>query len=104
NLIGWILLGEGLGLALLSLGNAYSVMGIATNPGALPGPRLIGTVAEWSFFPIATGLTFVFLFFPTGRLPSPRWRPIVAFGIATTALLLAAFIVTPRAVELPAPA
>src|SRR5207249_2600978 len=104
NLIGWILLGEGFGLAFLSFASAYSVIGMVTQPGTLPDPELVGVLAEWSFVPIASALAFLFFFFPTGTLPSSRWRPVVTLGIVATALMLVAFVVTPRPVALPAPA
>src|SRR5438093_9595125 len=104
NLIGWILLGEGFGLAFLSFASAYSVIGMVTQPGTLPDPKLVGVLAEWSFVPIASALAFLFFFFPTGTLPSSRWRPVVTLGIVATALMLVAFVVAPRPVALPAPA
>jgi signal transduction histidine kinase len=103
NRIGWMLLGEGLGLTILSLTSAYAVVGILTHPGLLPAAKLIGAFAEWIFVPIAMGLAYVLLVFPTGALPSPRWRPISTAAIAVTALALVGFIVTPRLVALPAP-
>ena len=53
--------------------------------------------------PIVLGLAYVLLVFPTGTLPSPRWRPVSTAAIAVTALALIGFIVTPRRVALPAP-
>jgi hypothetical protein len=103
NRIGWMLVGVGLGLAILSLTDAYAVVGAVTHPGVLPAAKPVGTLAEWIFVPIVTGLAYVLLVFPTGALPSPRWRPISTAAIAITALALVGFIVTPRQVALPAP-
>jgi len=72
NLIGWIMLGEGMGLAFLGLASAYAVTGIATHPGALPAAKLAGTLAECSFAPVTFLIAFMFLLFPTGKLPSRR--------------------------------
>jgi signal transduction histidine kinase len=79
------------------------VVGAVTHPGVLPAAKPVGTLAEWIFVPIVTGLAYVLLVFPTGALPSPRWRPISTAAIAITALALVGFIVTPRQVALPAP-
>jgi signal transduction histidine kinase len=103
NRIGWMLVGVGLGLAILSLTDAYAVVGAVTHPGVLPAAKPVGTLAEWIFVPIVIGLAYVLLVFPTGALPSPRWRPISTAAIAITALALVGFIVTPRQVALPAP-
>ncbi len=103
NVIGWMLLGEGAGMAVLCFGSAYGVVGIVTSPGTLPGAKAVGAIAEWSFVPVASGLAFMFLVFPTGSLPSRRWRPIATVGVAASAFSLIALVVTPREIALPAP-
>ena len=102
NVIGWMLLGIGAATAIMSLGSAYAVLGIR-HPGTWPAPQLIGLLAEWSFVPIFTGMSFTLMLFPTGRLPSPRWRPVAALGLLATALTMVGFVVHPRMVALPAP-
>lgn len=53
---------------------------------------------------LTSDLAAIFLIFPTGRLPSPRWRPAALAGLGLTGLLFAAFVVsTRRQVALPAP-
>ena len=44
-------------------------------PGTLPAGLFIAWVATWIWAFIFPILPFVFLLFPDGRLPSPRWRP-----------------------------
>ena len=102
NLIGWLLLGEGAGLAIMSSASAYAVLGI-THPGTLPAPELVGLLAEWSFVPVLTGVGFMLLLFPSGSLPSPGWRPFAGLGLLATALTMVGFVVRPRLVALPAP-
>jgi signal transduction histidine kinase len=102
NLIGWLLLGEGAGLAVLALASAYAVLGI-THPGTIPAPDLAGLLAECTFVAASLGLAFMVLLFPSGRPPSPRWRPVVAASLVATALTLAGFVVRPRLLALPAP-
>ncbi len=102
NLIGWMLIGIGAGLAIMSLASAYAVLGI-THPGTLPAPELVGLLAEWSFIPVFTGIGFMLMLFPTGTLPSRRWRPVAALGLLATALTMVGFVVHPRMVALPAP-
>ena len=102
NMIGWLLLGIGALSAIMVSASAYAVLGI-THPGTLPVPELVGLLAEWSFVPIFTGLGFMLLLFPTGRLPSPRWRPFAGLGLLATALAMTGFVVHPRLVALPAP-
>jgi signal transduction histidine kinase len=102
NLIGWFLLGVGACYAVMASASAYAVLGI-THPGTLPAPELVGLLAEWTFVPVFAALGFMLLLFPTGRLPSPRWRPIVWLGLLATALAMIGFVVHPRLVVLPAP-
>jgi len=80
NLIGWMLIGIGAGQAITWLASAYAVLGI-THPGTLPAPELVGLLAEWSFIPVFTGIGFMLLLFPSGTLPSPRWRPWAGLGL-----------------------
>jgi signal transduction histidine kinase len=103
NRIGWMLLGEGLGLSLLCLTSMYAVVGVASHPGVLPWDKAVGALSEWIFVPIVTGLAYVLLVFPTGTLPSRRWRPVATVGIALMGVALVGFVVTPREVALPAP-
>jgi signal transduction histidine kinase len=102
NVIGWMLLGIGTALAIMALGSAYAVLGVR-HPGTLPAPKLVGLLAEWSFVPSFTGVSFALMLFPTGRLPSPRWRPFAGLGLLATALTMIGFVVHPRLVALPAP-
>ncbi len=102
NPIGWFLLFEGAGLAAMGATSLYAVLSFA-HPGVLPGPREIGASSELIFVPVVMGLAFMLLVFPTGRLPSPRWRPVAAAAIAVSAIALLAMVLTPRLVALPAP-
>jgi len=102
NIIGWLLIGIGAGEAIMSLASAYAVLGI-THSAALPAPELAGLLAEWCFVPIFAGVSFVLMLFPSGRLPSSRWRPFASLGLLATALAMAGFVVRPRLVRLPAP-
>jgi signal transduction histidine kinase len=102
NVIGWFLLGNGAGLAINTAASTYAVLGI-THPGTLPAPDLVGLLAEWSFVPVFSVTVFMLLLFPSGTLPSPRWRPFAALALLATALAMAGFVVHPRMIALPAP-
>jgi hypothetical protein len=94
NPIGWLFSAIGLLALGASLAHEYLQYASVTRAGALP--FTVGAVwyLAWVAFPVF-GLTFTFtlLLFPTGRLPSPRWRPIAWLaGIEITATsVLAAF-------------
>ncbi len=103
NLIGWLMLGEGTGLAFITVASTYAVLGMVTFPGALPGAKQVGALAEVSFAGIICIIAFMFFLFPTGRLPSRRWRPVAAAGLLLTGLSTIGLVVQPRRVQLPAP-
>jgi signal transduction histidine kinase len=103
NAVGWMLLGAGITTGLLTLLSSYAVIGILAHPGALPAAQQVGEAAEWVFFPDIALIVYAFLLFPTGLLPSRRWRPVAAANLAATGLLLLLLAVVPRPVELPSP-
>ncbi len=86
NAVGWIFSGIGLLTGTGSLAQEYAQYGYVTDPGSLPLPIVAAWYANWWWWSFL-GLVFVFtlLFFPTGALPSRRWRP--ALWIATVGLV-----------------
>jgi hypothetical protein len=81
NPIGWILLLEGLLDALMAFSSQYSTYGLINAPGSLPFADVASWVAGWIW---ASGTVLFFLLvlvFPDGRLPSPRWRPVLLLGV-----------------------
>ncbi|HEV2124981.1 MAG TPA: hypothetical protein VGW38_19710 [Chloroflexota bacterium] len=94
NPIGWIFCFIGLGLG--NLASAYSDYALA-RPGSLPGGEIAAWAYYWlglSFFPL---FAFVLLLFPTGGLPSRRWRPFawLAGGVSVVIILLVMFMPGP---------
>ena len=94
NPIGWIFCFMGLGLG--NLASAYSDYALA-RPGSLQAGEIAAWAYYWlglSFFPL---FAFVLLLFPTGRLPSRRWRPFawLAGGVSVVIILLVMFIPGP---------
>jgi MFS family permease len=87
NPIGWMWLGIGLGIALSSFAGSYATY--ALGPASLPAPRTIGTVVAGVGWTVAFALiSLILLLFPTGRLPSRRWRFLAWVVVAAAALAL----------------
>jgi signal transduction histidine kinase len=103
NFVGWFMLAEGAATAVMITGSAYAIFGAKAHPGTLPAAAAVGALAEAVFVLVAIDLAAVFLVFPTGRLPSSRWRPAALAGLVLTGLTLASFAVSTRQVALPAP-
>ena len=95
NLIGWLLLGIGTLYATELFAGNYGVYTLVTNPGSLPGEAVGAWLTSWVWIFGGSLVLFVFLFFPDGRLPSPRWRPVAWLVLANTALAVAPFALDP---------
>ena len=94
NPVGWIFSAIGLLAVTGALAEEYAYYAYVTRPGSLPGAIAAAWYAGWHWYlTISLTLVFTALLFPTGRLPSPRWRPVAWLaGLTTAALtLLAAF-------------
>ena len=103
NLVGWFMLAEGAATAVMTAGSSYAVAGLKVYPGGWPGAAAAGALAESAFVLVTSAVAAIFLIFPDGRLPSPRWRPAALAGLGLAGLTLAAFVVSTRRVALPAP-
>jgi signal transduction histidine kinase len=76
NPIGWLFLAAGSSLALNTFGVAYGVHAVLVRHPSLPFGRLLAWLGSWTgLVPLAL-LPFLFLLFPSGHLPSARWRPV----------------------------
>jgi signal transduction histidine kinase len=94
NPIGWIFCAVGLLQALQVGSYEYAVHAIIEEPGSLPLGGLAAWVATWSWIP-SLGLltTYLFLLFPNGHPPSPRWRWVGwAGGIGLGSVLVASMV------------
>jgi hypothetical protein len=97
NSYGWLWLGFGLGLALQHLARSYATYARVVEPGTLVAPLPISQVLEVGG-PLALTLApFLLLLFPTGRLPSRRWRPVawIAAASGTVIIVLDLFFESP---------
>jgi len=93
NPLGWLLLAAGLALGLATFSRSYALHALHVDPGSLPAGRGFAWLSNWIWaIPIAL-LPFLFLLFPTGRLPAIRWRPVAWFCGAVLVLLVASGLV-----------
>ena len=76
NPVGWFLVVSAICWAVNEATGRYALYGLVIEPGSLPLARLMAWPSTWMWEPavLLIGL-FLTLYFPDGRLLSPRWRP-----------------------------
>lgn len=96
NPIGWLFCISTLLWALGSLLQEYTTYALITVPGSLPAGALMGIIGHWiggiGFFLM---LTFLLLLFPSGHLPSPRWRFLAWLIVVLLVVYSITFLLSP---------
>jgi hypothetical protein len=74
NPVGWLLCLNGLTTSFSHFSSQYAIYALLARPDLLPAGEAFAWINTW-ILPILIALdVFTFLLFPTGRLPSRRWR------------------------------
>jgi signal transduction histidine kinase len=84
--VGWVLVAVGVLVALAGLADAYSAYALGSGTrGAVAARWVQSLLWDPAFAVLLVGLP---LLFPTGRLPSRRWRPVATLGAVATVCLV----------------
>lgn len=87
HVIGWLLAVGGLVIAISASATGLADYGLNVHPGSVPGAIWLAWLSQWIWAPeIACVIILLPLFYPTGGLPSPRWRAVVIIS-AVVAIL-----------------
>ena len=84
HLLAWLLLVDGLLLAVYNFTQQYAPAALGLTPRrlSLPGGVLASWLTSWTNVPgIVIGVVFLVLLFPDGRVPSRRWWPVAWAGV-----------------------
>jgi hypothetical protein len=93
NPVGWLLCLSGVAVSTSSFASQYAIYALLAQPNSLPAGEAMAWIAAW-MLPIMNGVqVFYLLLFPTGRLPSRRWRWLAWLTVAyiLAGVLTAAF-------------
>jgi hypothetical protein len=100
NPVGWFIIGHALFFTFGEFARQYAIYGILTEPGSLPAARAMASPPYWVWFPgLMLLLVFLPLYFPNGRLLSPRWRPVTWFAACVTVIATGSSAVRPEDFE-----
>jgi hypothetical protein len=80
--IGWICCAIGLIAAVDHFTGEYAVYALLAQPHTLPGGKAMLWLQGWFWMLFIGLIVFLLLLFPTGRLPSRRWRPFAWVSVA----------------------
>jgi hypothetical protein len=86
NPVGWLLCLWSVALSIGHFSSQYAIYALLAEPRSLPAGEAMAWISSW-ILPIIIGVqVFAYLLFPTGRLPSRRWKwfawLIVVFVVA----------------------
>jgi hypothetical protein len=82
NPVGWLLCLGGVVLSIDHFSAQYAIYALLAQPGSLPAGEALAWIASWVAH-VELGLVVIaFLLFPTGRLPSRRWKRLAWLTMA----------------------
>ena len=97
NVIGWIFLIPGVGGGVQLLSGQYATT--ALHSEGLSGGALAGWLSTIVQTSVVTSILFLILLFPTGRLLSPRWRPVAWIAGAAVMVWIVSLALIPGPIE-----
>src|SRR5215207_7940296 len=85
NPVGWVLCSIGLSWGVGHFTSEYATYALLAAPGSLPAAEAAAWIYSWIWVPGLGFIVFLPLLFPSGRLPSPGWRPFAWLSVLLVA-------------------
>jgi hypothetical protein len=98
--IGWLLLVGALAISTAQLSWSYVAYGLDTGT-PLPAAAVVGWVGNWIPWPALAAFALLLLWFPDGKPPSPRWRPLAWAMVTCCAIIMVFLAVYPSLIAAP---
>jgi hypothetical protein len=96
NVIGWLCCAIGAAVSFSGFGSSDAARSIAADPDRIPGALVLHLLGQVLYLvPLLGLLPVLVLVFPTGRLPSRRWRPVLWILAVGLALYVASVMLKP---------
>ncbi|HET9311907.1 MAG TPA: histidine kinase [Actinomycetota bacterium] len=99
NAVGWLLLTIGLWFLLTGFSDEFMQWLYRDGPTTNPLGQVFGLISNVLWLPMIATASLLFLLFPTGRVPGPRWRFLPWVIGSAVALFLLASILHPGPLE-----
>jgi signal transduction histidine kinase len=97
NRIGWLFLLVGLVLGITQFAAVWAAHAVLVSPGSVPGGLLAGWLGNILWPLPFSALVLLLLWFPTGEVPSPRWRRLELFVYGLFGMLEVIAVITSTA-------
>jgi signal transduction histidine kinase len=98
NPVSWLFLAVGASILLGGLGTEYATYALQTSPGSLPFGVTAAWIESWAFLGILA-IPLLLLLFPTGRVPTDRWRWVPAAMLVSAGALAVATMFRPGPID-----
>jgi len=95
--IGWLCCALGFMGALEHFSSEYAINALVAHPEALAGGKAMLWLCNWAWIVMFGLIVFLLLLFPSGRLPSSRWRWFAWFSVALTLVAATLMAISPDA-------